>query len=373
MVRLRNLFIALAVLAILIAGTLVTPSDAQGSLAPYRTRNQHLGVSGGNVNDRTRSFCCSGTLGALVTDGTNQYILSNNHVLGRSNGAVAGEDISQPGMIDANCAVTTVVADFTAFSPLGSNVDAAIAQLRPGQMDSSGFIEGIGVPSSSVLAPTVGLSVTKSGRTTGTTTGTITSINTSVSVQYQANCGSGKKTTISYTNQVVIGGSGFSAGGDSGSLILSNSGKNPVALLFAGSSTSTIGNPAGLVLTRLGTAIGRTLTYVGSGGGGNSPSTQNGKSAQLGMEPMVRGVAELMPQLPPQAANRASAVLENHRANLMATPGVVGAGVGAASDNDLEPAIVIYVDRTSPNRPMFAPELDGIAVRIVHTDPFVAF
>ena len=372
MVRLRSLLIALAVLVFLVGGTLITPSDAQGNLAPYRTRNQHLGVSGGNVNDRTSRFCCSGTLGSLVTDGTTQYILSNNHVLGRSNGAVAGEDISQPGMIDANCAVTTVVADFTVFSPLGSNVDAAIAQLRPGQMDSTGFIEGIGVPASAVQAPTVGLAVQKSGRTTGTTSGTISSINTSVSVQYQQNCGSGKKTTVSYTNQVVINSSTFSAGGDSGSLIVSSSGKNPVALLYAGSSTSTIGNPAGQVLQRLSSVLGRTLSFVGSGGG-NSPSTQNGKSAQLGMEPIVRGFGGLMPQLPEQAADRASAVLETNRAMLMATPGVIGAGVGSASDNDLEAAIVIYVDRTSPNRPVFAPALDGIAVRIVHTDPFVAF
>lgn len=80
-----------------------------------------------------------------------------------------------------------------------------------------------------------------------------------------------------------------------------------------------------------------------------------------------------MPQLPEQAADRASAVLETNRAMLMATPGVIGAGVGSASDNDLEPAIVIYVDRTSSHRPLFAPSLDGITVRIVHTDPFVAF
>jgi hypothetical protein len=38
-------------------------------------------------------------------------------------------------------------------------------------MDSTGFIEGLGVPASAVLAPSVGLAVTKSGRTTGTTTG----------------------------------------------------------------------------------------------------------------------------------------------------------------------------------------------------------
>ena len=375
MVRLRSWLVALAVLAFLVSGTLLTSGLAQGGLAPYRTRNQHLGVSGGNVNDRTSRFCCSGTLGSLVTDGTTQYILSNNHVMGRSGGAAAGEDISQPGMIDANCAVTTVVADFTISAPFSSNVDASIAQLRapgPNSMDATGFIQGVGVPSSTVVPATVGLAVTKSGRTTGTTTGTVTSINTSVSVQYQQNCGSGKKFNVSYTGQVVVGGSSFSAGGDSGSLIVSSGGKNPVALLYAGSSTSTIGNPAGQVLQRLSAALGRTLTFVGSGGGGNSPSTQNGKSV-LDMQPHVRGFGGLMPQLPEQAADRASAALEANRAMLMATPGVIGAGVGSASDNDLEPAIVIYVDRTSSHRPVFAPSLDGITVRIVHTDPFVAF
>ena len=151
MVRLRSWLIALAVLAFLVSGLVFVPSGAQGNLTAYRTRNLRLGVSGGNVNDRTKSFCCSGTLGALVTDGTTQYILSNNHVIGRSDQAAAGEDVSQPGMIDANCAVTTVVADFTISAPLGSNVDASLAQVRPNMVDSSGFIEGIGVPSSAVL------------------------------------------------------------------------------------------------------------------------------------------------------------------------------------------------------------------------------
>ena len=155
---------------------------------------------------------------------------------------------------------------------------------------------------------------------------------------------------------------------DSGSLIVTNSGHNPVALLFAGSSTSTIGNPVGLVLTRLSTVLGRSLTFVGSGTA--SPTTQ----ALTGeTQPFVRGFGGHVPQLPEQAANRASAVLEVHRANLMATPGVIGAGVGATSENDVEPAIVVYVDRTSSARPQFAPSLDGIAVRVVYTDPFIAY
>lgn len=367
MVRFRSWLIAITVLAFLISGSLLTPSMADGG-ANHQKRNTHFGVSGGNVNDASRSFCCSGTLGSLVTDGTTQYILSNNHVLGRSDGAVAGEDISQPGLIDNGCRIATVVADFTIASPLGSNVDAAIAQLRSGTMDSTGFIEDIGVPTASIGSPSVGLSVAKSGRTTGFTTGTISSINTSVSVQYQSGCNSGKKFTVSYSNQVVVNSSSFSAGGDSGSLIVTNSGHIPVALLFAGSSTSTIGNPVSEVLSKLSAALGRPLTFVGTGTA--SPTTQTFSSAT---QPFVRGFGGQMRELPQQAADRASAVLDVHRANLMATPGVIGAGVGATSENDAEPAIVVYVDRSSGARPMFAPALDGIAVRVVYTDPFIAY
>src|SRR4026209_580390 len=126
--RIRGFLVGLTVLAFLVCGSLVAPSLAVGG-ANHRGRNQHLGVSGGNVNDASRSFCCSGTLGALVTDGTTQYILSNNHVLGRSGQAAAGEDVSQPGLIDNGCRIATVVGDFTIAVPFGAaatNVDAAI-------------------------------------------------------------------------------------------------------------------------------------------------------------------------------------------------------------------------------------------------------
>ena len=82
-------------------------------------------------------------------------------------------------------------------------------------------------------------------------------------MQYQKGCGGGKKFTVSFTNQVVVSGSTFSAGGDSGSLIVSNSGKNPVALLFAGSSSATIGNPASLVLARLSLVAGPIVEFRG--------------------------------------------------------------------------------------------------------------
>jgi hypothetical protein len=166
-----------------------------------------------------------------------QYILSNNHVVGLSGRATAGDDISQPGLIDSNCQVATVVADFTVAPGLNTGVDAGIAQLRPGQMNSTGSIEDIGTISSVVREPTVGLQVQKSGRTTGHTTGTISSINATVSVRYSNECGKNGGTLFTFTNQVVVGSSTFSAGGDSGSLIVTTGNcPQPVALLFAGSS-----------------------------------------------------------------------------------------------------------------------------------------
>src|SRR5215467_8172969 len=178
--RLGIRLLIIVAFALLLSSPRIISKGSADAGPNHQVRNTHFGVSGGNVNDITKRFCCSGTLGSLVTDGTNQYILSNNHVLARTDQATAGEDISQPGLIDNNCQVATIVADFTVASPLGSNVDAAIAQLRAGTMDSTGFIEDVGVPSRSVVAPTVGLSVAKSGRTTGFTTGNISSINTSV-------------------------------------------------------------------------------------------------------------------------------------------------------------------------------------------------
>ena len=370
MFRVKTLMVLALVATLALFSSLLTPGLADGG-PEHRVRNLNFGVSGGNVNDRSNLFCCSGTLGALITDGTNQYILSNNHVLGRSGAAVAGEDVSQPGMIDANCAITTVVADYTGAAPLGpSNVDAAIAQLRPGQMNSSGEIEDIGVPSSTIALPTVGLAVAKSGRTTGFTTGSISSINTSVSVQYQQGCGKGKKFTVTFTGQIVITPGTFSAGGDSGSLIVTNNGShNPVGLLFAGSSSSTIANPIGLVLTRLGTALGRTFSF--GGGGGNSP-TPSGDQGSGGRRPFIPGLENVMKQLPEQAAERASAVLENHRANLMFQPAVMGVGVGASGRIDGEASIVIYVNKDAGARPILPDSIEGIPVTVVLTDQFVA-
>ncbi|HET7604153.1 MAG TPA: hypothetical protein VFK36_14105 [Gemmatimonadales bacterium] len=216
-----------------------------------------IGVSIGNIDDPI--YCSAGTLGARVKKGGNYYILSNNHVLARENDASIGERIMQPGNFDtANCAspdnlVIGNLAQFVQIKFGGNNtVDAAIASTTTANVGNGTYTGGYGVPNSITKNATVGMPVQKCGRTTGCTHGTVSAVNATISVQYEAGI-------ASFTGQVVVTGakhSKFSDSGDSGSLIVTDDANaNPVALLFAGSSRSTIGNPIGAVLSALGVTI----------------------------------------------------------------------------------------------------------------------
>src|SRR6266849_3156002 len=85
--------------------TVVYPNDNHTSqLIPIK-----LGTSGGNSTDKTTSgnttTCCSGTLGSLVQRPANTgafFILSNNHVLEKSDQGTAGQAITQPGLVDTS-------------------------------------------------------------------------------------------------------------------------------------------------------------------------------------------------------------------------------------------------------------------------------
>jgi hypothetical protein len=351
------LALALGLLALPTAPSLFADGGAN-----HRVRNLHFGVSGGNVNDISRRFCCSGTLGSLVQANGLQYILSNNHVLGLAGQATVGDDISQPGLIDNNCAVATVVADFTVAPALSSGVDCAIAQLRTGLMDNTGFIEDIGAISGVVKAPAINLAVAKSGRTTGFQTGSIGSISTTVSIKYPDECGGHKGPTFTFTNQVVINSTTFSAGGDSGSLIVSNNSPTchqPVALLFAGSSTSTIGNPIGLVLSRLSTSLGSTVSFVGG------TCTAAAPDQLVSDDPQFSSPVS-------EAVQRAETAMRTREIDLMMRPGVIGVGVGASDSID-EASIVVYIDATSNVRTKLPKTIRGVKVKRVITDPFVAY
>jgi hypothetical protein len=79
-----------------------------------------------------------------------------------------------------------------------------------------------------------------------------------------------------------------------------------------------------------------------------------------------------MPILPQQASDRALAVLELHRANIMFQPGVIGAGIGASARGNGEAAIVIYVNKDAQTKPYFPDTIDGIPVNVILTDEFIA-
>src|ERR1700736_765169 len=61
---------------------------------PFYSRPIPLGVCGSNMKVRCDGLCAGGTLGSTVKDSSGrQYILSNNHVIGRSNGAQPGDPV----------------------------------------------------------------------------------------------------------------------------------------------------------------------------------------------------------------------------------------------------------------------------------------
>ncbi len=84
--------------------------------------------------------------------------------------------------------------------------------------------------------------------------GTVAEINVTVDVCYEGFIVCTK--WARFVDQIGITPGSFSAGGDSGSLVVTNdANNNPVGLLFAGSSTHTFANRIDLVLTRFRVTI----------------------------------------------------------------------------------------------------------------------
>src|SRR5256712_2115005 len=215
----------------------------------------------------------AGTIGARVRDALGHvYILSNNHVLANSNGATIGDPEYQPGPFDGGTAADQIatLSDFQAinFSGVNNTIDAAIAQSSVDVLDNAvPADDGYGMPNSTIYGDAngdglfdnrdalLGLNVQKYGRTTRLTHGQISGVNATVTVCYAVSGFTCTK-TARYVDQLLISPGGFSGGGDSGSLIVTDDvNLNPVGLLFAGSSTVTIANRIDLVLNRFGATI----------------------------------------------------------------------------------------------------------------------
>ena len=333
-----------------------------------------LGTSGGNIDDKSGRFCCGGTLGSLLVRNGSFYILSNNHVLARSDQAAPGEPISQPGIIETNCSTagTSTVANLTSFVNLqaaSTNVDAAIALIVPGAVDLSGNILLLGstaagnTPAAGPphqgrgMLASVGTPVAKSGRTTGLTCSTVAATNVSTSVTYQTQCNGGTSFRVTYRNQVAVSGGGFSGGGDSGSLIVNQLTADPVALLYGGSDTDTVGNPVGDVLTALADQQGNQPSFVGSA------STHQVIGCTLA------GAAVKAAALGAIAVDAASIALAErardlHAPELLANPYIYAVGVVASVDRPGEAAVLIVVNPGQEPTPL-PTAVEGVGTRIV--------
>jgi hypothetical protein len=338
-----------------------------------------LGTSGGNANDSSTQenlvYCCGGTLGSLLQRNGSYYILSNNHVLARSDSASIGDNIIQPGLIDANCSATgtTTVANLTQYINLeapGTNVDAAIAQIVSGTVDTSGTILSLGATAmgstadagpphaGSGVSASIGETVAKSGRSSSLTCSSVDAIDVQTSVSYQKGCNTGAKFSVTYTGQISVVGGTFSAAGDSGSLIVDQNTADPVALLYGGSDTDTVGNPVADVLSALKDSQGNSPTFVGSA------TTHSVIGCTLAANAVKTAPAQSAAAVPSVQLAEAQHVRDMHAPELLSNPYFQAVGVGASIDRPGEAAVILIVDPSQP--PMTIPaQLDGIATRII--------
>lgn len=378
-----NDWLAVSILAVLQANpsksaTANVKIFKQGTGAANQARQSlpiKLGTSGGNARDLSVGgdtvACCSGTLGALVQRGGVQYVLSNNHVLARWDQAALGEAISQPGLVDTSCnSDGIVVAHLLQTASLRtSNVDAALAAVVPGAVDPTGSILEFGTfgggaiqpapPSDSIAEPAVSMRVAKSGRSTGLTCSVIGAIHADVRVNYATACNSGTTFILTFTNQVIVDGAGFSAFGDSGALIVDAQTARSVALMYAGSATVTLANPIQDVLTAL-----RDLSS------GAVPVLVGGSPHPIAC-PSSAGVAAQTPALSASALsdNQLAVAIrakDKYANQLMADPAVFAMDVGASDDNPGEAAVVLYLEEGKQHVKIPA-ELDGVRTKVIFT------
>ncbi len=249
-----------------------------------RLRPCPMGTSGGHYK------ITAGTNGELLKDKKTgkRCIGTNNHVGANSNEAEIGDPYLQPGPYDGGSVPDDVIGRLLRFVPikfvgdpskcpnasvwselynaparmLGRRtrlkpvveypeknlVDAALIEVI-NEEDVSAEIVDIGVPKG-IRQAQIDMLVQKSGRTTShTKDGPITGIDATVGpISY----GPGK--FAYFKDQIIVSKPGFSAGGDSGSLVLDMEGYG-VGKLFAGSDKITIANHIQTYLDLLDTEL----------------------------------------------------------------------------------------------------------------------
>ncbi len=191
----------------------------------------------------------NGTLGALVTDGKDYYLLSNSHVIAKNGTAQAGDSIIYPSVDDGGKVPKNVVAKLAAFKKFRNTekfineVDCAIAKpVKARMQDVTAMIKDIGLPKG-IIAAKRGMRVMKVGTATGKTTSKIIDADFHLKLQY------GTLGTIGFRHQILS--KTFTESGDSGALVIDVKTKKAVGLHFAGGPKGSVCNPIQKVLDAL--------------------------------------------------------------------------------------------------------------------------
>jgi len=182
-----------------------------------------------------------GTLGFALALPDGKYgAITNAHVTDLNG---VGNRMIQPGPGTPVFAIVTRVVGIQ-FGQTANFIDAAVLDtfqggthtVRPTQLELGKIVP------TAYDNPSLGDQVTKSGRTTGVTQGRCVGIEATSYVGYSEG-------TAKFERQIVVSGDrgNFSAGGDSGSLVLTRA-MRPWGLLFAGGGGQTICNPIAFVL-----------------------------------------------------------------------------------------------------------------------------
>jgi hypothetical protein len=203
----------------------------------------------------------AGTLGGFVRDDTGKtFLLSNNHVIANSNAAQQRDAVLQPGPYDNGIPPSDRIAAVVRWIELDklnpNRLDCAIAQLDDGIRYEMAELAGVSVN------PTYdpeGQTVWKVGRTSGRRAGRVSAVEVdNLVLRYEA------LGNIQFNGQLEIESTEpdpFAEPGDSGSLVVSDSG-HAIGLLFGGGEIGggnnqgvAYANPLGDVLQALGVTL----------------------------------------------------------------------------------------------------------------------
>ncbi|KEI15220.1 hypothetical protein [Clostridium haemolyticum] len=195
-------------------------------------------TAGYSIGPLTKIY--GGSMGCLLTDGVDYYILSCNHVLAYFGEVSLNTPILQPSVIDGGKKESDIFAILSKYIPIKfestfshptNYVDCAVAKVINKSLVSSS-ITLIGKPKGLII-PRLNEPVQKVGKSTGLTVGKILAIDCSTKVLF-SNGKSGVFKKQIATNLLV-------KGGDSGSVMLDYN-NNIIGLLISGTDTISIAN-----------------------------------------------------------------------------------------------------------------------------------